>query len=511
VLMRTTVSPVADAGRTSNARVRAASVRRSDYRILRDFRAFEIVNAMRLPLTLDGFRALAVFGSIALAVLATMVFASTMSVLRDGPLRHDTAAVLNWGFLGILYSAAATVLSEVVSSRRLAVSGTPHLELFRAMELPLPQVVVRYGLLPALRRTGLLWYSAAVFLLVFLEETTSYLNVVLASVSVLVFASSACSYCVLHFASTPARRIGLHWLYCLLALSLGLLLGAVTGFLLPQLSRLNGLAKDPSPFLPALCLLAAAASGTSILLSIRAWRRLSYRRISFSTERRGRQRPLTKFVVFVVTDLLGSKQGSVISTIVLAWIAVVGILLGARGILPVHSALGSGELQKSLIGVAVLLSLGVTEPMLNRIGPTAKLYHYRFAWENGYSANAIVVRLVGIYVMAGAAVGGFVFLGALLVLDIPAPGAVLAGVIVAASGVVAESLSRPPAATDGTKANDVLDALFTLLLISPCSLILVVSPEFSTVLLSGYSILLILGAAVCLRQRLLRLRSRLTL
>ena len=288
--MRTKVSPADVAGQASNASVPAVSVRRSDYRILRDFRAFEIVNAMRLPLTLDGFRALAIFGSIALVLLGTMVFASTMSVLRDGPLRHDTAAVLNWGFLAILYSAVATVLTEVVSSRRLAVSGTPHLELFRAMELPLPQVVVRYGLVPALRRTGILWYSAAVFLLVFFEESSSYLNVVAASVSVLALASCACVYCVLHFASTPARRMGLRWLYCLLALILGLLLGAATGFLLPQLSRLDGLAEDPSRFLPALYLLAAVASGILILLSIRAWRRLSYRRISFSTERGGSQR-----------------------------------------------------------------------------------------------------------------------------------------------------------------------------------------------------------------------------
>ncbi|MFK4296185.1 hypothetical protein ABH924_001322 [Arthrobacter sp. GAS37] len=509
--MKAKVSPADVAGQVSSARVTAASVRRSNYRILRDFRAFEIVNAMRLPLTLDGFRALAIFGSIALVLLGTTAFASTMSVLRDGPLRHDAAAVLNWGFLAILYSAVATVLTEVVSSRRLAVSGTPHLELFRAMELPLPQVVVRYGLVPAFRRTGILWYSAAVFLLVFFEESSSYIDVVAASISVLTLASCACVYCVLHFASTPARRIGLHWRYCLLALVPGVLLGLATGFLVPQLSRLDGLAEDPSRFLPALCLLAAVASGVLILLSIRAWRRLSYRKISFSAERGGSQRAVTNFGLFLVTDLLSSKQGSVITTIVLAWIAVVGILLGARGILPFHSALGVGELHKSLIGIAVLLSLGVTEPMLHRIGPTAKLYHYRFAWENGVSATAIVVRLVGIYVMAGAAIGGFVFLGALLALDIPAPGAVLAGLIVAASGVVAESLSRPPTTTDGTKSNDVMDGLFTLLLISPCSLILVVSPEFSTMLLLGYSILLILGAAVCLHQRLLRLRSKLIL
>jgi hypothetical protein len=446
--MATEVSPVE--GRMSNPRVPAASVRRSDYRILRDFRAFETVNAMRLPVTLDGFRALTVFGSIAVIVVGTLVFFSAMSVLRDGPLRHDTVAVLNWGFLGILYAAVAAVLGEIVSSRRLAVSGTPHLELFRAMELPLQQVVVRYGLVPMVRRMGALWYSTAIFLMIFFEETPSYLNILAGSISVLAFASCAGVYSVLHFASVPVRRIGLHWRSCLLALILGLALGAATAFLVRQLisagPSLGGLAEVSSSLVPVPCVIAATACGLLIVFSIRRWRGLAYRKISLGTGRGGTHRPVASFGVFVVTDLLGSKQGSVITTIVLAWIAVVGVLLGARGILPIQSTLGSGELHKSLIGFAVLLSLGVTEPMLNRIGPTAKLYHYRFAWENGSSATAIVVRLVWIYVAAGATVGGFVFLGALLALDMAAPGAVLAGLIVAASGVVAESLSgrQPP-------------------------------------------------------------------
>lgn len=506
-----TKAPADVDGRARDARTAGASVRRSDYRILRDFRAFEIVNAMRLPFTLDGFRALATFGSIALILVGTLVFVSTMSVLRDGPFRHDIAAVLNLGFLSILYAAVATVLSEIISSRRLSVAGTPHLELFRAMELPLQQVVVRYGLIPAFRRTGMLWYSAAIFLTIFFAETPSYLNVLAASISVLACASCACFYSVLHFASAPVRRIGLHWLFCLLALVLGLVLGAATGFLVPRLAPLDGLAEDPSRAVPVLCLLAATSSGLLVLLGIRTWRGLAYRKISLETQRVARRPSVANFGLFVVTDLLSSKQGSVVSTVVLAWITVVGILLGARGVLPLDPTLSDEELRKFLTGVAVLLSLGVTEPMLYRIGPTAKLYHYRFAWENGFSGAAMVARLIGIYILVGAAIGGFVFLGALLVLGILAPGAVVTGMIVAASGVVAESCSRPPTTTDGTKSNDIMDALFTLLLISPCSLILVVSPEFSTVLLLGYSILLILGAATCLKQRLLRLRSRLTL
>ena len=486
---------------------------RSDYRTLRDFRAFELVNALRLPLTLDGFRVVATLGSIAAIALGTLVFFPVMTALRDGPLRDHTTAVLNWGFLGLLYAAAAIVLAEIISSRRLAVSGCPHLELFRAMELPLHQVVIRYGVIPALRRILLLWYASGLFLVIFFEASANYVSVVVASIAVLLFVSGASVFSVLKFASVPARRIGLRWRYCLIALALGLVLGSATGFLAPRVAPFGGIDLDSSRFLPTLAVCAAMASGLLFLLSVRTWRRLSYFGVSLGVAPTvpGSRLPTAGPGRFVLSDMLSSKQGSVVSTIVLAWISVVGLLLGASNLLPVHPNLGDAELHRSLIGLSVLLSLAVTEPMLHRIGPTAKLYHYRFAWENGVPAAAIVARLMGIYLLMGAMIGGFVLLAAFLALGVPAPGAVFAGVIVAAAGIVAESLSRPPATTDGTKSNDVLDALLTLLLISPCSFVLVLSPQFSTLVLSGYSVFLTLGAAACLRQRLLSLRSRLTL
>lgn len=488
----------------------AASERFSDYRTLRDFRAFEIVNALRLSLTLDSFRALATFGSIAFLAVGSLVFVSAMSVLRDGAFRHDSAGVLVWGLLAILYSNAALVFGEIVSSRRLAVSGTPHLELFRAMELPFRQVVVRYGLVPVFRRMAVLWYSAAVFFTIFFESTANYSNIVAASVCILALSSAGCLYSVLHFASAPARRTSLRWPSCGLALLLGLVLGAATGVLSSRPGPAAVSVGEIPGHLPLISLPALAAAVLLLLFSIRKWRALGYRRVLLTAQLKRGHRPSGSLAKFLLFDLLGSKQGSVVGTIILVWIAVVGFFLGANGVLPLTASLTSQELQRSLIGMTVLLSLGITEPMFHRIGPTAKLYHFRFAWESGSSAGGIVASLIWVYFLLGGIVGVFTFCCAFLALGVPAPGTVLVGIVVTASGIVAEALSRPPISTDGTKSNDVMDALFTLLLVSPCSLILVLSPEYGTLLLLGYSIFLTLGAAACLRTHLLKLRSRST-
>lgn len=498
----------ADVGsRPGGASGPAASEWFADYRTLRDFRVFEIVNALRLSLTLDSFRVLVAFGSIALVVVGSLAFVSAMSVLRDGPFRDDSAGVLVWGLLAILYSTAAMVFSEIVSSRRLAVSGTPHLELFRSLELPFRQVVVRYGVIPLFRRMAVLYYAAALFLTVFFEPTANYSNIVAAAVSVLTLSSAACLYSVLHFASAPARRMSVRWPACGLMLLLGLVLGAVTGVLgsRPGPSAISvGIVPD---YLPLMSLLACAAAGLVLLGSIRKWRALGYRRVLLAAQlskHRSQSGTLTRFLLL---DLLGSKQGSVVGSIILAWIAVVGFLLGAGGVLPLATSLNSQDLQRSLVGMTVLLSLGITEPMLHRIGPTAKLYHFRFAWENGSSAGSVVASVIRVYLLLGGIIGVFIFCCAFLMFAVPAPGTVFVGIVVTASGIIAETLSRPPISTDGTKSNDVMDALFTLLLVSPCSLILVLSPEYGTLLLLGYSILLSLGAAACLRTHLLKLRS----
>lgn len=483
----------------------------ADYRTLRDFRAFEIVNAMRLSLALDSFRTLALFGSIAVVALGTLVFVSAMSVLRDSSLRN-TAGALELGLLAVFYLAAVVTVSETISSRRLAVAGSPHLELFRAMELPFQQVVVRYGLIPVLRRTGLVWYVAAMFFIIFFEASPHYLGITVIAVSVLTLCSSACLYSTLRFASAPARRAGLRWQLCLLTLLLGIAVGVATGLLWPRFGSAAHVQADAQELLPLMCSIALVGSGLFIMRGIRMWRTLAYRKILLGTGERSPQRKQgAGLTAFVVSDLVSSRHGSVISTIILAWIAVVGILLGARDVLPLHSSVNGEDLHRSLIGISLILSLGVSEPVLYRIGPSAKLYHFRFAWENGTSSTSIVSRLMGVYLVSGGVIGAFLFCGAFLALGIVAPGTVIVGVTVMAAGIIAETLARPGTSTDGTKSNDVMDALCTLLLISPCSLVLVLSPANSAILLLGYAMLLTLGAAVCLRTRLLNLRLRLTL
>ncbi|MEZ2389916.1 hypothetical protein AB6813_10270 [bacterium RCC_150] len=479
----------------------------TDYKILRDFRAFETVNAMRLSLSLDSFRTLATLGTIAVSLLLGLGFVSGMSVLRDGPLRDNAEGVLTWGLLGILYGSVAVVLSEVISSRRLAVSGTPHLELFRAMGLPIQQVALRYGLIPVARRMAPLWLLSTAFLVVFYKPGQHYFGILVAAMSVLLLASSACFYSVVRFASAPARRTGPRWSPYVVTLVLGLILGGATEVLGSQW-KVAGLDVHALQLLPPLSLLALGSSAMLIFLSIRVWRNLAYRKILLGSHH-GRRGTRSSFIAFVVSDLFSSKQGSVISTIILAWIGISGFLVGANNLLPFTIGLNNEDLQRSLIGLAVLFSLGVSEPMLARIGPAAKLHQYRFIWENGGSAPRIVGSLSGAYLLLGVLVGAFVFFGAFLTLGALVPGAVPASVIVVASGVVAEVLSQPQVSTDGTKAYDLVDSFFTLLLISPCSLILVLNPEYSSLLLLGYSILLTIGVALCLRTRLLKLRLRL--
>ncbi|UVJ40131.1 hypothetical protein [Arthrobacter sp. CJ23] len=434
----------------------------------------------------------------------------TLTVLRDGLFRGNMDDALSLGFLALVYSAAVLGLGEIVSNRRLAVTGTPHLELFRAMELPIHQVVLRYGILPLVRRLGLLWFAAALFLTVFFEVSPRYLATVVATVAVLLVTTAAALHCVLRFASSAARRNTLSWSFGLLALTVGLLIGGATAPLLSHVRAAGAWDAGSALFestAAVACAVSLAATGASGLFSLRLWRGLAYRKILLATPVTSRKKRRLTLASILLSELFHSRQGSVVGVIALSWIAVVGSLLGASGVLRLDSSLDGGDLQRSLIGVTLVLSLGVTEPTLYRIGPTAKLYALRFAWENGNSARSIVTGLIGVYFLIGGAIGLFVFCSAFLALGIMDMGIILTGVIVMAAGIIAEALARPATSTDGTKAADIMDALYTLLLVSPCSLILVLSPARSTILLLGYTILLTLGATACLRTHLLKLRS----
>ncbi len=80
-----------------------------------------------------------------------------------------------------------------------------------------------------------------------------------------------------------------------------------------------------------------------------------------------------------------------------------------------------------------------------------------------------------------------------------------------AAGLISEFVARPAVSTDGTKSTDIMEALCTLVLVSPCSAVLALESLQSTLLLLAYTIVLTIGVALCLRSGLLKFRCPSTL
>lgn len=480
-----------------------SSAATSDYAALRDFRAFELLNTLRWSVSLESFKALTTLGTAAVLLLGTLVLGAGLAALRDSLSASDTESTLWLGVLVIAYISTVLLLSELVSNRRLAVTGSPHLELFRAMELPIHHVVLRYGVLPLSRRLALLWYSAGVFFVVFFDADPPYLGALSTAVALLVLTSTASLFCVLRLASSFAQHQSLRVSSCFAALFSGLLLGAATSLLVGTGAIVSSQAV--AGFLPWIC-------GVLLLLgllfgfwSVRRWRHLAYRKIIGAQQAQMSFTRPPKLWAMLLRELLSSRQGSVISVTALTWMGVLGCLLGAWLILPVGVG-SSMDLHRALVGATIILSLGTTEPVLHRIGPTTRLFAMRFAWENGLAAPAILKSLMALYYVLAASVGCFVCCAAYLLFGTPVPSLILVSVIVMAAGIISEFVARPAVSTDGTKSADIMDALYTLVLVAPCSAVLALEPLHSTMLLLCYALILTIGVAFCLRTSLLTFR-----
>ncbi len=444
-----------------------------------------------------------VVGTVAVVLLGTVVLGSVLTAVRSRLSEAETASTLWLGILFISYSATVLVLSEVVSNRRLAVTGSQHLDLFRALELTLQSVVLRYGILPLAGRLALLWSPAAVFFVVFFESSPLYLAAVSTAGSLLVLSSTAALYCVLKLASAPAQRHVLRASSCVAALFTGLLMGAATSLFLSTGPKLHTpVLMGLLPWINANLLLFGVIFGC---WSIRLWRRLAYRQIVGLQRAQVASKRLPSLWAVLLRELLSSRQGSLVGVTTLSWIAVSGCLIGAWMILPVTAG-SIVYLHRALIGVTIILSLGTTEPVLHSIGPTTRMDALRFAWEIGLSVRTILKSLMTLYYVLAASVGCFVFCAAGLLFRTPVPGVILVSIIVMAAGIISEFVARPAVSTDGTKSADIMDALYTLVLVSPCSTVLALEPSHSTLLLLGYALVLTVGVALCLRTSLLKFR-----
>lgn len=496
-----------------------------DYKSLRDFHIFEIVNIFRLSITVEGFRTLILFGGVVFVVIGGTVLIFVCSAFQ-GFAQKIMPELFMPGLLIILYLAVILIFTEIVPTRRLAVAELPHLELFRALDLPMSQITFRYGLMPLLKRLGCFSYVASLFFIIFAENSQTYLLTAGIVFLGVILTASITVFIVIQFATRPPYQLrlgltGLGLTKFFWPLIFGVVIGAITSlFLNTNASQLtlSSVSHSLSVYQYIFIYIAefCAIAGFSIS-SYRRWKQLSYSNLLLSKSVTPPKKHASHTLeTLMIVDFLKSKQGSAITTTFAIWVAFTGLLLGANQLLPLrpnqfsllNMQLQFDQLQGSLSGLTILLSIGILEPILHRIGPTAKLYQFRFAWENGFSILSITIKALSVYSLAGVLVGLFIFIVVFLLFGIAIFDPIFIGFIVSCAAVLAETIARPPTTTNGAKAPDITDGFLTFIFVSPCALVFTTNHEIGLLLLFCYSILTAIGALLCLRLRLLSLQSQ---
>jgi hypothetical protein len=202
-------------------------------------------------------------------------------------------------------------------------------------------------------------------------------------------------------------------------------------------------------------------------------------------------------------DLNASPHGTLVALTYFGLTTLLGVLLGASPLLPIpgaHAAAPS-EVLRGVVGLVVLLSSCVLALALERIGPTAKIFHARFALENGLTLRRVTWSFFGLSAALALPVGGFVALAGWMITGRLFPSAL--GVAL----IVAESLVAPLPNTDGSRTLDVASSILAYALMAPCLLVLFLDPILSELFICTYAVVLISGALACLRHRLTRLSS----
>lgn len=463
---------------------------RADFQAVRDFKTFETINTLRMKSSILKFQQFLVIGTFTAIALGTFITVSGLSLLRQ-TLPADRSTVLLVGLLIILYLSASLVFVETFSNRKLAVSGSAHLELLRSLDVPLQHVVIRWGLIPCLRRLSVVSYLSLMFIALFADRSDLYLQVVIVTCGALLLTGTTVIFIVLRFATTTPQQPRLSGLTIVFTLTSGYLLGRLA-------SAIAAVITSVEPHIDS-GLLTVIIAGTGIaaalfsMMSIRLWRCLEYRRLLISRNPTSAhpvwkpQRAASLVVAILFKELFSSKQGSVIVTSLTIWLTILGTLIGASELLPLQVNIPPEQLSGGQLGLSIILSLGVIEPALQRIGPTAKLYYYyfRFLWDNGSGYASRILAPLAIYSIVGTVIGGFISSCFFLLLGSWSPVALLSGLITSLSAVLADVLARAPLTTDRTKAADITDALLTMILLAPLAFTVTLDPQTVIFVLSG--------------------------
>lgn len=478
-----------------------------DFLTVRDFRAFELVNSLRLPLSLSAFKLLITLAGTGSAAVGGSLFAVLLALLRDTVFRDQRELAWQIFSIATLYGSAALIGAELLTQRRLAVSANPHLRLFRDLDVPVGHVALRYGVLPAAFRVLPLLASTVIFLAVFGPGDGTRVITYAWLLPVAVFAGSvACFFSARNAKQAPflPSRVWRQFASCSVV---GLVLGFITT------ATLRGDARLPAP--PTALAPATAAALVFFALVIAVFTVVQLRQAEYSTMLLAQPVSLSStlpprlLVAALLGDLRASPHGMLVGVYYFMTVTIAGILVGAAPLLPVPALrhVGPGDLLRAVNGSTWLLSACIIGVAFERIGPTAKLFHARYALENGLSAALVVASMFGAYFSLAAPIGGFVMFAGWLVTGTFFASPLAIALIVAAAETVAECLISPRPNTDGTKSVDISSSILGYALMSPCSAVLFLDPAVAEPLVFLYAAVLTSGALLCLRLRLTRLSS----
>lgn len=489
----------------------ASSSWSTDFCLMRDFRAFEIINSFRLPLSLGAFKLLVSSSILVGGLIALALWSVFLTILRDTLFAHDRELAWQLCSLAVVYALATIVGSGLLTSRRLAVAANPHLKLFRDLDLPLSHVALRYGVLPAAVSSAPVPAATIVFLVVFGSDEParigSYAWLLPLALGAVATACCIAAWC----AARLPRRASVMWLRGVACAVVGLALGITTTGTLRAGATWPGLPPLAAPIMTTTAIVAVVGlvAGTVTCLRQARYSALLLPQRRHRSRQRQRQGQTNGLPTAFLADLAASPHGTLASIYYLAMITVCAILLGASPLLPIPAivATPTADVSRAVVGGSVLLASCVLAIAFERIGPTAKIYHLRFALENGLATARVVTSLLALYVGMALPLGAFVTIAAW-----PATGnlylAPLAvAVVVAAAEVTGESLVAPLPSTDGTRQFELASSVAAYALMTPCFLVFLVDPALAALLIALYALVIIFGAFICLRYRISRLTS----
>lgn len=489
-----------------------------------DFSSFEQLTALRLPVTLRLFQYLMAVGYMFSLLLALAVSLAAFSLVQELVRDRDGAvyALTVMFCVANLYSGGGYILREAFSRRRFAVSHSPNLHLFRALDLRATQVFAVYcGLRITLFYLLLLVIDVA-FVTAFqrssglpmLAVTAVATPVSMWLVTLGVAAKAATR-------RTPPQPMARSTLAVLGVLVFGLGYGTARFVVAPY--RESGLAASFSQWhaaafttaLGVVAVLAGVVSAVRLIVHMRQLARESFA-IEQLPEAPTRARPHRDLAVIrwpLLTILHRELAGSWVSPLVRKTLgSLAAAVLAAAGVLAAGgSVFPLGELPGRVTVVAYSLIfvtlVGAAELMLIAIGPTTLAAQFRAAWENQFSQWNLVGSAVAYYLapvsllaVAFGALHRIIVAGSFL-------GPVSIGIAVVGAMLVAESVTPTQRNADGSVAPNAVSGLVGLLLAAPVLLVLSTSVTAGEVLALAYGSCLLGGAVACMERRIRTLAS----